>query len=102
MVTAVIPAGGPPFAVAVGGTAVTVGGPPWNGCYITNPLTAADQGIATAEPLYVNPIGTATVNGFNQTVALQPGQTWNGIPGSIFGISVNAPTGGHRFTFVRW
>lgn len=101
MVTAVTPGGGV-FAVPVGGTAVSVGSPPFNGCYITNPLTAADQGIGTAEALYVNPAGAATVTGFNATVALQPGQTWSGIPGSTLPISVNAPTSGHRFAFVRW
>ena len=101
MVTAVTPTGGT-FAIVTGGTAISLGGPPWNGCYITNPLTAADQGIGAAEPLYINPVGNATVTGFNQTVAIQPGQTWTGIPGSTLPVSVNAATTNHRFVFVRW
>lgn len=101
MVTAVTPVGGT-FTVTTGGTAVSIGSPPFNGCYVYNPLSAGDQGIGTAEVLYVNPAGVAAAAGFNQTVALQPGQTWNGIPGSTLPISVNAATSGHRFVFVRW
>lgn len=101
--TAVNPQPGLVNVVPVGGTAVTVATPPMFGVYIVNPLTAADQGIGAAEPLYINPTGSAaTTQARGGTCAIAPGQSWSGIPGSIDPVSVNAPTSGHQFVCVRW
>lgn len=72
------------------------------GGYITNPLLAVDQGIVTAEPLYVNIVSAATVASNGTTVALQPGQTWYAPAGQNSATSVNAATSGHKFTVTWW
>lgn len=95
MVTAVSPQGGLVNTVAVGGTAVVVARPPILGIYIVNPANAT-------EPLYVDPVGNAGVVASGTTVALAPGQSWAGVPGSITPVSVNAATAGHAFSCVRW
>jgi len=74
-----------------------------NGGIITNPYSAADQNVGTVpEPLYINPIGSATLNANYTTFALQPGESWNVIPGQTTPTSVNATTGGHAFTAIYW
>lgn len=88
--------------VTTGGTAVTAIGIGPGGGIITNPLSAADQGIGTAEPLYINPVGSAATSGHGTTFALQPGQTWTVIPGQSTTTSVNAASSGHQFSVVRW
>lgn len=88
--------------MTTGGTAVTVVPTGPNGGFITNPLSATDQGIATAEVLYVNPVSGATLNGNGTTFALQPGQTWLIIPGQSTVTSVNAATSGHKFSAVYY
>jgi hypothetical protein len=88
--------------VTTGGTAVTAFTGPSNGYAITNPLTLGDQGIATAEPLLVNPVSAATAAANVTTQALPPGATFTGPPSSTLGASVNAATSGHKFTCVRW
>jgi hypothetical protein len=88
--------------VTTGGTAVIAMAGPDNGFYIVNPLTLGDQGIAAAEPLFVDPVGTATTAGFGTNTAIAPGNSYSGIPGATGNISVNAATSGHRFTCVRW
>jgi hypothetical protein len=91
--------------VAVGGTpviAVLAVASGIGGGFITNPLLASDQGIVTAEPLYISPVGAATLNSNGTTVALQPGQTWYIPAGQGSATSVNAATSGHKFTVVWW
>ena len=88
-----IPTGGSPVAVIPAGV---------NGGIITNPYSATDQNVGTVEPLYINPIGNATLNGNNQTFALQPGESWNIIPGQTTATTANAATGGHAFTAIYW
>jgi hypothetical protein len=97
---AVTPGPGLVSVVAAGGTAVTAVGPNPNGGYIQNPASAADQGVAAAEPLYINPVTTAGVAGYGTTFALAPGETWFVIPGQTTSTSVNAASSGHRFTVV--
>lgn len=99
--TPVTPIPGNASEVAVGGTPVVaiVGGP--NGGMIVNPYTDADQGIP-AEALYVDPVGAASLNGNGTTFSLQPGQSWSVIPGQTTTTSVNAQTGGHKFSVVSW
>lgn len=72
------------------------------GGYIVNPLEAADQGQATAEPLYVNQVGPATTVANTTTLALQPGQSYACIPGATTPVSVASKVANHRFTAVMW
>lgn len=99
---AVTPQPGLTSVVAVGGTPVVAVGAGPNGGFITNPLTATDQGIGGAEPLYVDAVGNAGLAGNGTTFALQPGQTWAIIPGQTTATSVNAASAGHKFSVVRY
>lgn len=99
---AVTPIAGVNSIIAVGGTSVVAVAANPNGGYITNPLLSTDQGI-TAEPLYVDPVGTAAILKANTTtIALQPGQRWDVIPGQTTPTYVNAATTGHKFTVVSY
>ena len=78
-----------------------------NGGLITNPLAASDQGLANAEVLYVDPVGTcAPVSGvlgaYGTIFALQPGQSWPLIAGQTTATYVNALSQGHRFSVVLY
>lgn len=96
------PTAGAASVVTTGGTAVVaVLASTSQGCYIINPLSATDQGV-TVEPLYVNPVTTATTAGNGTTAALAPGQTYSCPANSSVAVSVNAATSGHKFTVVRW
>lgn len=95
------PSAGAATAIGTGGTAVTAVTGPVNGCTIANGLTATDEGV-TIEPIYVNPVTTATVQGNTTTYAIQPGQSFNCIPGQTTNVSINAATTGHKFTVVAW
>jgi archaellum component FlaG (FlaF/FlaG flagellin family) len=101
---AVNPQPGTNSVVTVGGTAVeAVPASPQGGGIITNPTTNTDQAIAgTAEPLYVCAIGPATLQANGTTFALAPGQSWNVIPGQMSNTTVNAATGGHKFSVIWW
>ncbi len=97
----VTPIAGANTVVTTGGQSVLAIQPNPNGGYITNPLIATDQGISTVEPLYVDPVGSASVLQANGTIiALQPGQSWPVIPGQTTPTYVNAATSGHKFTAV--
>lgn len=95
------PTAGTASAIVTGGTALTAVTGPVNGCVITNGLTATDEGV-TVEPLYVNMVTTATAQGNTTTFALQPGQSFNCIPGQTTNVSANAATTGHKFTVTKW
>lgn len=99
---AVTPVAGTTATVVTGGTAVTMVTGPVNGCYITNPLSATDQGIAVAEVGYINIVGTATTTGNTSNVTIQAGQTFSCPAGMTTNASVNAATSGHVFTVVVW
>lgn len=103
MTIPVTPVSGVNTFVTTGGTgAIAISGNP-NGGYITNPLSSTDQGIGTAEPLFIDPVGSATMLRANGTVfALQPGQTWTIIPGQATPTYVNSTTSGHKFSVVSW
>lgn len=98
----VTPRAGSNYTIGTGGTAITLIAGPTNGCYIFNPLTAADQGIMTAEPYYVDPTTTATTTGNATNTAIAPGQGWFCIPNSTLPVSGNAATTGHIVSMVRW
>jgi hypothetical protein len=72
------------------------------GGYIVNPYSAADQGLATAEPLYVNQVGTSDVVANGTTIALQPGQSYTVIPNTTTPVSVASLSANHKFTAVQW
>lgn len=99
---AVTPIAGIVAVVTTGGTAVNAIAANPNGGIITNPYTAADQGIGTAEPLYINIVGAAATAAFGTTFALQPGQSWAVVPGQTTATSVNAASSGHRFSVTSW
>ncbi len=96
------PAAGTASAIVTGGTALVAVTGPVRGCYITNPTSNTDQAIATAENLYVNPVGTATTTGNGTTLTLVPGQSFFCIPGQTTNVSVVAATTAHAFTVVKW
>lgn len=89
-------------SVVTGGTPVIAIPSLPNGGLIVNPLTAAEQGIVTAEPLYINPLTTPVLAGNGTTFALQPGQSWTVIPGQDTPTRVNATSNGHRFSVIYW
>jgi hypothetical protein len=73
---------------------------PVAGGFITNPRTAADQGVPVIEVLYLDPTGAeAAAEVTETTIAIQAGQTYY-VPAQTPGISVNAKTSGHRFSGV--
>jgi hypothetical protein len=72
------------------------------GGFIVNPLSAADQGLATAEPLFVDQVGPAPITAFKTTIALQPGQSYTIIPNTTTPVSVASASASHRFTAVMW
>ncbi len=100
----VTPIAGAASEVITGGLPVVavLGGP--NGGYIVNPLTVADQGIGGSdpEPLFVNPVTSATLNANDTTFRLEPGQSWELIPGQVTPTSVNASSNGHKFSVVSF
>ena len=87
-------ANGEAIQVAPGGLGAgdTLGGT------ITNPLSAVDQGLTTAEVLFVDFTGPAYSYVTGTTRALQPGASISIPAGSE--AWVNAATGGHQFTAV--
>src|SRR5262245_24584932 len=73
-----------------------------SGGYVVNPLAAADQGLGTAEVLYVNQVLPASTVANGTTIALQPGQSYTVIPGTTTAVSVSAMSPNHKFTAVQW
>ena len=70
------------------------------GGIIANPLSAADQGLTTAEVLFVDFTGPAYSYETGTTTVLGPGDTIDIPSGSV--AWVNAATGGHQFTVVLY
>lgn len=97
---AVTPLPGLTSTIATGGTAVNAAGPNPNGGFIMNPASAADQGLGSPEPLYVNPVDAAGTAGNGNTFAIAPGGSWSLIPGQTTSTSVNAASSGHRFSVI--
>ena len=98
----VTPLAPPNSSVPNSGTPVTAIPANPVGGFITNPLTAADQGIATAEPLYISIVGDPALAANGTTFALQPGQTWNVVSEQTTPTRVDAPTNGHKFSATYW
>jgi hypothetical protein len=100
------PAAGTLSVIATSGTAVTLFSGPCNGGFVTNPPNLAAQGIAAAEPAYIDMVGTpgstdAAANG--TTTYLDTGQSFT-VPPLAAGVAVkaNAATSGHKLTVVKW
>jgi hypothetical protein len=93
--------------IATGGSAVIVAIGPLNGGFVYNPLTAAAQGIVTAEGLNIDltgPPGAGDAYGNGTTVTAVPGQTFT-LPaplGANVQLWANAVTSGHKFSCVLW
>jgi hypothetical protein len=100
MTVAVTPVPGLTSVVTNGGTPVEVipGAP--NGGFITNPISATDQGLGAPENLYVDPVNPAGLVGNGTTFVLYPGASWPIIPGQTSITSVNAASNGHKFSVV--
>jgi len=89
--------GGAAIQVAPGsfwGTNRVVGG------VIVNPLSAADQGLATAEPLYYDFTGPAYSYETGTTSVLQPGDSVEIPENNPNGAWVCSPSDNHKFTCV--
>jgi hypothetical protein len=84
------------------GVPVVAISPNMTGGYVVNPLLAVDQGLATAEVLYVNQVGNSTVVANGTTIALQPGQSYTVIPSTTTPVSVASQSANHKFTAVQW
>jgi hypothetical protein len=84
------------------GVPVNAIGPNQAGGYIVNPLAAVDQGLPSAEVLFVSQVGPADTSANNVTVALQPGQSYTVIPNTTTPVSVASGSANHKFTAVQW
>lgn len=85
----------------VGGSIMAIAAP-FLGAVITNPITAASQGLPFAEPLYVDMVETAGLQATGTTTILWPGDSIELPAGDTQPVSVNAKSGGHRFSAVMW
>lgn len=105
MADPVTPIPGVASQVTVGGTPVTAVNPGPNGGFIQNPASAVDQGFGVMdipENLYVNIVEAATLEGNGTTVAIYPGGVFSLVAGQTTPTSVNAATGGHKFSVVSY
>lgn len=96
----------PVTTITTGGTAVTVLTGPISGGTISNPLTAAGQGIGAAENLYISFVGTpgsTDATAVGGTLTLVPGASYS-LPALATGVTLkaNAATSAHRFTAFSW
>ncbi len=72
------------------------------GGLIVNPYTAADQELALAEVLYVDPTGQANDVTSSTTIPLYPGESYSFNSLSSSPIYVNAASSGHAFTVIQF
>ena len=87
---------------SVAGQAIDAIAPNVSGGYITNPSNANDQGLPSAESLFINPVTSALLQANGTTIELKPGQTFIVIPNSTTAISVASNSPNHMFTSVQW
>lgn len=73
-----------------------------SGGYVVNPLSPADQGLPTAEVLFVSQVSTADTHANGTTIALQPGQSYTVIPNTTTPVTVASLSPSHKFTAVQW
>lgn len=100
---AVTPRAATNTSVPNGTTAVTLFDANINGGVMQNPSQPTDQGLGSAEPIYVDPTGAAaTLQGNGTTFRIEPGQTWTGIPGQTTTTTMNATSSGHKISGVQY
>lgn len=87
--------------IPAAGLPVVVFYAPPSGAIVTNPFSAADQGIPFAEALYVDLVNPAALGETGTTIPLQPGQSYSIPPGITTNVWVNAATTGHRFSALQ-
>lgn len=104
---ATTPSGGGTTASISGSTTIVTG--PINGGYVVNPPDATSQGIATAEPICLDPTspsGSVPVPGAScngTATEVQAGQPFTLPPlASGIAVKVNAATSAHKITVVKW
>jgi hypothetical protein len=105
MVDAVIVKPATNAIIVTGGTAVQLFPGGLTGGILQNPQAKQDEGIANAEPVYVDPVGipgSALGSGWGTTFTIYPGGTWLAIPGQSTQTMINAATNGHRVSAVYW
>jgi hypothetical protein len=100
--TATIVHGAAQPKVVTGGTPVIAFSGPVAGGVILNPLTALDQGIAAAEPLFIDLTGPAALVETVTTMRIVPGQRFDVPAQPTCNVSVNAGTSGHKFSAAYW
>lgn len=98
----VTPTAGNASTVVTGSTAVVAALASPKGGFITNPASAADQGVDPPESIFVDPVGVAGLEANGTTFEIVPGGTWELIAGQTTETSVNALTSGHKFSVVVW
>jgi hypothetical protein len=72
-----------------------------HGCLITNPLIAADQGIATAEEIWVSVAATATQSAATPSIPIPPGSSFSCGGGLTTAVSWIAATQGHKISAYK-
>ena len=87
-------------SVATGGLSVVAIYGGVQGGIVWNPAAAADQGLAVAELLYIDPTEPASLFENKTCIGLFPGQFYFVPPGTQTNIWVNAATSGHKFSCV--
>ncbi len=95
------PVAGLTSTIVTGGQAVVAVPAGAQGGFIVNPANPVDQGLANSEPIFIDPTGADAVLEANGTCfRIDPGQSWEIIPGQTTTTSVNAASGGHKFSVV--
>jgi|SRR6516165_6927500 hypothetical protein len=96
------PIAGPNTQTVTSGVPVIAIAQNQTGGYVVNPLLAVDQGLTTAEVLFLNQVGPSDTNANGTTIALQPGQSYTVIPNTTTPVTVAALSANHKFTAVQW
>jgi hypothetical protein len=98
MVDKVTPYAAAATEVEVAGQSVIVAYAQALGGVIANPSSATEQGIAVVEVLFYSFVGDATPYESPTTFPLQPGDSVKIPANSVYPVSVNALTAGHKFS----
>jgi hypothetical protein len=72
-----------------------------HGCLITNPLSAADQGIAAAEEIWVSVAATAAQSAATTSIPIPPGSSFSCGGGLTSAVSWIATSQGHKISAYK-
>jgi hypothetical protein len=72
-----------------------------HGCLITNPLNATDQGIGTAEQIWVSVAATASQSAASSSIPIPPGSSFSCGGGLTTAVSWIAATQGHKISAYK-